>query len=53
MIPKGPKIEKTIQDRAPEISSGIEIFERATRQTPIFVGNSEDPGSNISSEIAI
>ena len=40
-VPKGPKIEK-IQDRPPglKISSGIEIFKRATRQTPIFCGES-------------
>ena len=51
-FPKGPKIEK-IQDRPPglKISSGIEIFKRATRQSPIFVGNSEGPGLKISSEI--
>ena len=37
--PKGPKIEK-IEDRPPglKISSGIEIFKRATRQSPIFCG---------------
>ena len=40
--PKGPKIEK-IQDRPPglKFSIEIEIFKRATQQTPIFVGNSE------------
>ena len=34
---------KNIQDRPPglKISSEIEIFKRATHQTPIFVGNSE------------
>ena len=38
-FPKGPKIEK-IQDRPPglKFSSEIEIFKRATRQTPIFCG---------------
>ena len=37
--PKGPKIEK-IQDRPPglKFSIEIEIFKRATHQTPIFVG---------------
>ena len=52
--PKGPKIEK-IQDRPPglKFSIEIEIFKRATRQTPIFVGNSEGPGLKISSEIEI
>ena len=41
-FPKGPKIEK-IQDCPPglKISSEIENFKRAARQTPIFVGNSE------------
>ena len=53
-FPKGPKIEK-IQDRPPglKISSGIEIFKRATRQSPIFVGKSEGPGLKFSSEIEI
>ena len=37
--PQGPKMEK-IQDRPPglKISSGIETFKWATRQTPIFCG---------------
>ena len=51
--PKGPKIEK-IQDRPPglKFSIEIEIFKRATHQTPIlFVGNSEGPGLKISSEL--
>ena len=41
--PKGPKIEK-IQDRPPglKFSIEIEIFKRATRQPPIFVGKSEE-----------
>ena len=44
-VPKGPKIEK-IKDRPPglKFSIEIEIFKRATHQTPIFVGNSEGPG---------
>ena len=51
-IPKGPKIEK-IQDRPPglKFSIEIEIFRRAARQTPIFVGNSEGPGLKLSIEI--
>ena len=49
--PKGPEIEK-IQDRL-KFSSEIENFKRASRQTPIFVGNSEGPGLKISSEIEI
>ena len=53
-FPKGPKIEK-IQDHPPglKISIEIEIFERATHQTPILVGNSEGPGLNISIEIDV
>ena len=38
-LPKGPKIEK-IQDRPPglKFSIEIEVFKRATHQTPIFCG---------------
>ena len=52
LYPKGPKIEK-IQDRPPglKFSIEIEIFKRAARQTPIFVGNSEGPGLIFSIEI--
>ena len=48
------KIEK-IQDRPPglKFSMEIEIFKRATHQTPIFVGNSEGPGLKFPSEIQI
>ena len=54
MSPKGPKIEK-FQDCPPglKFSIEIEIFKRATHQTPIFVGNSEGPRLKISSEIEI
>ena len=52
--PKGPKIEK-IQERPPglKFSIEIEIFKRATHQTPFFAGNSEGPGLKMSSEIEI
>ena len=51
---RGPKIEK-IQDRPPGLKFPIEIeiFKRATHQTPIFVGNSEGPGLKLSSGIEI
>ena len=41
-VPNGPKIEE-IRDRplGLKLSSELENFKRATRQTPIFVENSE------------
>ena len=48
VYPKGPNLEK-IQDL--EFSSELDIFKRATHQTPIFCGEFWRSGLKISSEI--